>query len=88
MSTQIRFTASDSFQRALEELRPRFQFLSDAEIIKLAFSKFYYQEMGYDENGFSPEFQKELDQAIAEFDAGEVEGPFTVDEFFETLNRK
>ncbi len=70
---------------ALEELKEKFRFLSDGEIFKLAFSKFYQEEMGYDENGFSPAFQKELDEAIAD---PEVEGPFDSMEEFLTSMKK
>ena len=80
---QIRFTATDAILDALEELKLKFKFLNDTEIFKMAFSKFYRDEMGYDENGFSPQFQKELDEAIADADAGEnLEGPFNSMEEF------
>lgn len=68
MSTQIRITATDQVVSALAELRQKFRFSSDAEILKLALSKFYNEEMGYDENGFSPEERSNLDAAIVEED--------------------
>mgnify|MGYP001585003811 CR=1 FL=1 len=83
MSTQIRFTATKQMNEALNELRKKFRFLSDAEIFKVAFSKFYYQEMGYDENGFSLKEQQELDEALSD---ESFEGPFhSAEDFIHSL---
>jgi len=84
---QIRFTANEEMLSALSELKQKFKLLSEVDILKLALSKFYTQELGYDENGFSPEFQKELDTAIADIEKEKnLEGPFnSVDDFFDTI---
>ncbi len=84
---QIRFTANEEMLAAFKELKQKFKLLSEVDILKLALSKFYSQELGYDENGFSPAFQKELDEAIADTENNKnLEGPFnSVDEFFDSM---
>jgi hypothetical protein len=66
MATQIRFTVNDQMTQALQQLKTRFRFMSDAEIFKFAISRLYYEEMEVDENGFTAKDRRELEEALAE----------------------
>ncbi len=81
-STQIRFTKTPEIQHILDFFKTKFYGLSETEIMKVILSKTYKEELELDENGFTKAQQQELREALED----EEEGPFTVDEFFETLN--
>lgn len=89
MATQIRFTINDQMMHALQELKSKLRFMTDAEIFKLAISRLYSEEMEVDENGFTAKERKELDEALADVEAGEnLEGPFeTAEEFIASLKK-
>ena len=72
MTVQIRFTANKAMTNALKQLKTKYRFMSDAEIFKLAFSRFYHEEMDLDENGFTAKDREELREALAEEPLPEV----------------
>lgn len=85
-SVQVRFSVNEVLADMLTDLRQKLRGLSDAEIFKLALSRFYSTEISVDENGFNLVEQKKLDQALIEVKQGKTEGPYEVDDFFATLH--
>jgi intein/homing endonuclease len=89
MATQIRFTVNDQMMQALQQLKTRLQFMSDAEIFKFAISRLYYEEMEMDENGFTAKDRRELEEALAETkEVVNLEGPFdNAEDFIASLKK-
>ena len=87
-SPQIRITKTPELAQVLEVLQQRFIGLTEGEIVKLAISTLFRHQDHRDENGFTPEEARELDQAIADADRGvNIEGPFkTNEELFRFLD--
>ncbi len=87
MTVQIRFTANKAMTNALKQLKTKYRFMSDTEIFKLAFSRFYHEEMDLDENGFTAKDRAELREALADLEEGKnIEGPYeNAQEFLDSL---
>jgi len=89
MATQIRFTVNDQMTQALQQLKTKFRFMSDAEIFKFAISRLYYEEMEVDKNGFTAKDRRELEETLAETEEGvNIEGPFdNAEDFIASLKK-
>lgn len=87
-TTQIRFTKTPEITEMLEDFKYFYKGLSESEIFKLAFSKFWRTEIPRDKNGFTLTQQKNLDNALLEAKRGEIEGPFnSMEEFLADLKK-
>ena len=83
-SPQIRITKTPELAQVLEVLQQRFIGLTEGEIVKLAISTLFRHQDHRDENGFTPEEARELQETL---DNPQIVGPFkTTEEAFQFLD--
>ena len=85
-SNQIRFTKNFDISEMLKDLNFIYRGLSEAELLKLALSKVWANEIKKDKNGLTLRQQKDLNEAIVDMKNGEYVGPFEGDSAIKYLD--
>lgn len=77
---QVRVAKTDAMQEILDFLLVKYKGLTENDLVKLALSKFYQDEMLHRQElppeYLSPAKERQLTKILEEFDRGEYEGPF------------